>query len=194
MPRIVVDIAGHTNDRISLRVGDTDTIALIKDRIRRRTGIPAEDLHISRMFMYADADDWSDIEAADADDPTPEDEPEQELHAIDEQEEDSASGPDAWETWYEVDPLSQRPPAGPAPPHPGAQSSSTAASSHAGASPVAPDPGATTQGTAPDAPAPGAATHGAAAAAPVPGSTIPGPHADMLLGIGDHGGPKKRHQ
>ena len=72
------------------------------------------------------------------------------------------SAPDVWEAFYEVEPLSLRPPDAPAPdaPVPGA------AGPHA-AGPVAPAPGATTHGAAPDAPA--------------ASSAEPGPHVLWLL-------------
>ena len=155
MPSISVDISGMHEELLVMRVQDSDTIGNVMAKISARTGIPTSDLHLGRLIVHADPDDWSDLLS------DPDAAPEVELDAVPEEEELDASAPDAWEAFYEVEPLSQRPPGQQAPdaPVPGA------AGPHA-AGPVASAPGATTHGAAPDAPAPGAA----------------GPHAEMLTG------------
>ena len=155
MPSISVDIHGMHEELLVMRVQGSDTIDQIMQSISARTGVPLFELHLVRMIVGADPDTWSDL-ASDPDATS-----EEELDAIPEEQEVDASAPDVWEAFYEVEPLSQRPPGQQAPdaPVPGA------AGPHA-AGPVAPAPGATTHGAAPDAPAPGAA----------------GPHAEMLIG------------
>ena len=159
MPSIPVDISGSYEELLVMRVQESDTIGQIIQRISARTGVPLFELHLSRMTVHADPDSWSDL-ASDPDATS-----EEELDAIPEEQEVDASAPDAWEAFYEVEPLSQRPPGQQAPdaPVPGA------AGPHA-AGPVAPAPGAATHGAASDAPVPGAAS-----------SAEPGPHALWLL-------------
>ena len=154
MPSISVDISGMHEELLVMRVQGSDTIDQIMQSISARTGVPLFELHLVRMIVGADPDTWSDL-ASDPDATS-----EETIDASEEQEVE-ASAPDAWEAFYEVEPLSLRPPDAPAPdaPAPGA------AGPHA-AAPAAPAPGATTHGAAPDAPAPGAA----------------GPHAEMLTG------------
>ena len=159
MPSISVDISGCHEELLVMRVRDSDTIGNVMAKISARTGVPISDLHLGRMIVHADPDTWSDL-ASDPDATS-----EETLDAISEEQEVDASAPDAWEAFYEVEPLSLRPPDAPAPdaPAPGA------AGPHA-AGPVAPAPGAATHGAASDAPVPGAAS-----------SAEPGPHALWLL-------------
>ena len=154
MPSISVDISGCHEELLVMGVRDSDTIGNVMAKLSARTGIPISDLHLGRMIVHADPDDWSDL-ASDPDATS-----EETLDAISEEQEVDASAPDAWEAFYEVEPLSLRPPDAPAP---------GAAGPHA-AGPVAPAPGATTHGAASDAPVPGAAS-----------SAEPGPHALWLL-------------
>ena len=174
MPSISVDISGCHEELLAMRVRDSDTIGNVMAKISARTGVPISDLHLGRMVVHADPDDWSDL-ASDPDATS-----EEELDAIPEEVDAAseevvglvvASAPDAWEAFYEVDPLSMRPPAGPAPGAPvlgAATAAAVAAVAAAAAAAAAPAPGATTHGAAPDAPVPGAASQQAATSSQQP--------------------------
>ena len=159
MPSISVDISGSHEELLVMRVQDSDTIGQIIQRISARTGVPLFELHLGRMIVHADPDSWSDL-ASDPDATS-----EEELDAIPEEQEVDASAPDVWEAFYEVEPLSMRPPEGPALDAPVLGAATAAAVAAAVAA----------------APAPGATTHGAAPDAPAASSADPGPHALWLV-------------
>ena len=115
MPMIPVDISGHTEGPLFLLVRDSDTIADIMDRISARIGVHPGDLHIASLFVYP-------MQAT----------PEEEADAIPGQEDDGASAPDVSDIFSEVEPMSQRPPAG----------QELAHTDSAGAATEAPAPGA----------------------------------------------------
>ena len=172
-PMICVSLDGAEQLDVSLRANNRTTIGEIKAKVSAMTGIPVEHLHLGRILMMADADEWGDLhgdtddsDTSDSEAPVPgapeEEAPAQPLQHIFEGVDEvastigaAASAPDSWDIWMGA-------PAAEGAPVPGASA-------------AAPVPGA-----AEAAPAASSADPGPQAA-PTASSADPGPHALWLL-------------